>query len=333
MQKLLLALVCALPAIAAPDSRKPSAVDDAADIAEKLTERIDLDRIDHVSARVALEVLQEKIGFSIIVDYKGFGCGDDPEERKAVDERRVSVPAMKRIRIETILRLILDQMNADYLITPDHIFVTTSGIKESVCGPIRILRDLVEPRDNPPDSQTDRFFQVRHTPYVTMRFRDVPLAEALSAVATRTGRTITLSADAADKARTPISLSLTNAPLESAVGTLAEAAGLRAYRHGNAIVVVSAARAKTIESAPEVQGYGGCCSLGSGRTMTLEELESIARLFSGARPIDATTSKVATLSKDVESKSAEIQRLQTSNYELALKIQKLTEEMEKLLKK
>jgi hypothetical protein len=166
-----------------------------------------------------------------------------------------------------------------------------------------------------------------------MRFRDMPIAEALSAVATRTGRSVTLAADAADKGRTPVSLVLTNTPFESAIGTLAEAGGLRAFRHGNAVVVVSAVRAKAIESKYEPRGFGGCCTLGSGGTMTLEEMESIARLFAGARPADATTSKVGTLTKEIEANKTEIQRLQSGKDDLEEKIRKLTEELEKVRKK
>ena len=328
-----LAVLLAIPISAAPDPKKPAPPDDAADIAEKLMERIDLDRYDRVFLRTALEVLSEKIGYSIVLDYRALGVDqdDDGNGRKLLEERPITMPSMKRVRLETILRHILDQMHADFIIAPDHISVTSASIKELVSGPARTLRELNQSYD-PPAETLDRNFTTRYTAHVTMRFRDVPVAEAISAVAARTGRSVTLASDAADKSRTPITVSLNNLPCESAVSTLAEAAGLKAYRNGNAIIVLSAARAKTLD-IPQESG-GGCCSFAvGGRSISLEELESIARLFPGARPLDSTTAKLKALSKETGSQENDILLLQAEKSELEAKIKKLSEDLEKLKKK
>ncbi len=328
-----LALILAIPVAAAPDSKKPAPPDDGADIAEKLMERIDLDKYDRVFLRTALEVLSEKIGFSIILDYTALQAvqDDDVDGRKVLEERPITMPSMKRVRLETILRLILDQVNAEFILMPDHISVTSATVKDYVSGPARILRELNQSYDQPTD-QLDRSFTARYTANVTMKFRDVPVGEALNAVATRTGRSFTLASDSTDKSRTVISVSLNNLPYESAISTLAEAAGLRAFRNGNAIVVLSAARAKTLE-IPQESG-GGCCSFSvGGRSVSLEELESIARLFPAARPIDATTAKLGSLTKEAAARDSDFLLLQAEKSALEAKLKTLAEEVEKLRKK
>src|SRR5437870_1601706 len=116
----------AATSFAAPDQRKPIPPDDASDIADKLTERIDLDRFEKVPLHVALEVLQDKLGCSILLDYKLIlpALGEDSIDRKVLEQRAIDLPAMKHVRIETILRYVLDQINSDFYIAQDHIHVS-----------------------------------------------------------------------------------------------------------------------------------------------------------------------------------------------------------------
>ena len=58
-----------------------------------------------------------------------------------------------------------------------------------------------------------------------------------------------VSAPAAEKAKTTVTVTLANVPFETAAAALAEAAGLRAFRTGNVAVVVTPERARQLESA------------------------------------------------------------------------------------
>jgi hypothetical protein len=331
----LVALTLTLPAAAAPDPKKPPPPDDAADIADKLLERIDLDRFDRVGLRAVLDVLQEKLGYSILLDYRPLlaATGEDGGGPQLLDERVVSLPPLKKVRIETVLRLLTDQLEADFYIAADHVKLTTPAIKNLIAGPGKVLHNLYPIDDAGEEAQLERNVLVRHTPTVTATFKDLPLVEALQRVATRAGRTAVVSAGAEEKARVPVTVSLTNVPFETAVSSLAEAAGLRAYRNGSAVVIVTAERAKAIDQPGPSQGAGLCCSFGSGHTVTLEELEAIARLFPGAHPIDPATAKSLGLRKEAESRGADVTRLEAEKAELLEKVRKLTEELEKAKKK
>ena len=256
-----LAVLLIVPAPAAPDKARP-ATDDAADIADKLLERTDQDRFEQTSFRTAIEMLQEKLGYTILVDHRRVlaAMGQEGANRQALEEHLITIPAMKKARLETVLREILDQVGADYYIEADHIRVTTADVKELVTGPRRPLTDLLV-TDGEDVAQLEAAIQMRHAPTVTARFEELPLADALKVVSKRTSRTVVVNPDAGEKAKAPVTLTLTNAPFETAVAVLAEAAGLRAFRTGNAAVLVTPERAAKIEVPPTGNGLGLCCGV------------------------------------------------------------------------
>jgi hypothetical protein len=216
------------------------------------------------------------------------------------------------VRIETALQQVLDQFDADFYIAADHIRITTPAIKELVTGPIRLLRDLKNSDEAREELQLERRIVVRHSPTITATFKDMPLAEAIKSVSARSGRSVVLASDVGDKAKANISVSFANVPFESAVSGLADAAGLRAFRSGALVVVVSAERAKTIEGPFEQQGNGGgCCSFASGWTVKLEELESLARLFP-TKPAEADVRRKE-LEEKVRKLTEELERAKTKN--------------------
>jgi hypothetical protein len=118
----------------------------------------------------------------------------------------------------------------------------------------------------------------------------MPLADVLRAVSNRTNRTAVVAADAAEKAKAPVSASLANVPFETAVSTLAEAAGLKAIRNGNTVLVVTQARAKELTEAERR------LSVGMGNyVLSLEELQAIAKLIPGKPDADAIQKEVKRL--------------------------------------
>jgi hypothetical protein len=264
MRTFLIALALTVPALAAPENKlKANPADGAAEIADKLQERVDLDGIKGEPLRTVIDVLQEKVGYTILLDYKGIltatGAADDAAGRQSLEQAPVTLPALKKVRLETALRQVLDQVNADFLIEPDHIRVTAAAAKDLTVGPRHVLPSLRRIDEAAEEPQTDVPTQIRETRTVTAAFHDIPLTDALRTVSLRTGRAVAINPDAAEKAKVPVSLALANAPFETAVLTLAEAAGLRAFRAGNAAVVVTPERAKHIEeiNAPGFIDIGG----------------------------------------------------------------------------
>ena len=134
------------------------------------------------------------------------------------------------------------------------------------------------------DSPIERSVIVRQIPYVTASFIALPATEAFKQIAARAGRTVVVSAPAAAKAENPVTISLSNVAFETAAAGIAEAAGLRAFRNGNVVVIVTPERAKEIENpeTPLRVGVGGLAGIGGGSgMMTLDDLETIARVFNG----------------------------------------------------
>lgn len=301
-----LSLLLTDPSPAAPDKTRPAPADGAAEIADKLLERADFDRFEQVSVRTILDVLQEKLGYTILVDHKAVlaAQGLDAANAQVLEGQQLTLPAMKRVRLETVLRQVLDQIGADFYIEADHVRVTTGAMKDLVVGPRRTLPSLRPGEENTEEPQPELGIQIRHTPTVTAAFQDVPLAEAVRIVSLRTGRAIVINPDAGDKAKASVSVALANAPFETAVATLAEAAGLRAFRTGNAAVLVTTERARRIEQSD--------------------------RLSSG--PDVGGESRLAT-PDGLDRQHQDRARLETERQALAEKVQALTAELERLKKK
>jgi hypothetical protein len=299
----LLALAVAVPAAAAPDAKKSAPADDAAQIADKLLQRMDVgQRMEKVPFRDVLQFLHEKTGLTYLLDLKPLrDSGVEP----VIEDAAVTVPAMSSVRVETVLRHVLDQLDLDFTISPDHVRITTALVKDTMTGNAQSLPNLYPGgEDNPP--QVERKEVIRNTPFVTAAFREVTTADALKDVAARAGRTIVVSAPAAEKAKAQVTLTLANVPFETAAAALAEAAGLRAFRTGNVVVVVTAERAKQVEAAGQGAGIGIGCPVPESRLATPEQSDRLRQDLSRA---------------DDERKALEE------------KVRKLTEELEKSKKK
>ena len=307
---ILAAAVCGIavgPAFAEPPSSKPVA-DQSVAIADKLLEPFEIaQRITKMPLKDVLELIEKKAGVTVLIDHKALFAAQggqaalprprndivlavnraaddvlfDPE---VMENKAITLPSMKKVRLETVLRMVADQINADYYIAPDHVQLTTSSVKDLVTGAAKPLPSLTRSDSGAEDSQIERSVIVRQIPYVTASFIALPATEAFKQIAARAGRTVVVSAPAAAKAENPVTISLSNVAFETAAAGIAEAAGLRAFRNGNVVVIVTPERAKEIENpeTPLRVGVGGLAGIGGGSgMMTLDDLETIARVFNG----------------------------------------------------
>ncbi|HVK14831.1 MAG TPA: hypothetical protein VM597_39200 [Gemmataceae bacterium] len=277
-------LFTAGPALAAPAPKGGSA-GEAADVAERLMDRHDFDRVQEIPLRTVLDALQEKTGVSIVLDYRAL-ADNGAVANNDLDTLAVSLNPMKNVRGETAVRQVADKINAVLFYTPDHVLLTTP---EAMARRVNFGSPLSLIHGGPPE-ETDGAPRVEATAFVTAAFRDMPLADVLRAVSNRTNRTAVVAADAAEKAKAPVSASLANVPFETAVSTLAEAAGLKAIRNGNTVLVVTQARAKELTEAERR------LSVGMGNyVLSLEELQAIAKLIPGKPDADAIQKEVKRL--------------------------------------
>lgn len=244
------------------DARKDAKGDDREQLADKLLERVTLkDPLNNVLLKEALGLLMDRHDITILVDNGGFGEAGAAvavnAEENPILNATINVPAMKNVRLATILKHITDQINGVYLIYPDHIKIVSAAKAFTMTKPTLTtgISEMEQPMESP-----DAL--VRSIPLVTVSFGEKNLIEALRDIEVRTNATIILANQAAEKAKTPIQARLTNVPVDTAVATLAEMAGLKLARRGNVLLVTTAERAKDFDPPPPPQPMGTIGGLG-----------------------------------------------------------------------
>ncbi|HEX3151402.1 MAG TPA: hypothetical protein VHR66_25210 [Gemmataceae bacterium] len=320
------ALAVSVTANAAPDPKKPGPIDDSAQIADRLLDRTEIaQRMDKVPFREVLDYLQNKTGLTILIDTRALRANGE-DAVAAIEGAQITLPVMKNVRVETVLHNVLDQIDLDFVIASDHVRITTHKMKDLITGQARRLPELYPAPAGDDQPEVERADTVRIAGNVTIAFREVPVGEAFKEIGARAGRTVVVSAPAAEKAKTAVTLTLSNVPFETAAAGLAEAAGLRAFRTGNIVVIVTAERAKSAEGAAESMPAVMLNGLGRG-AISLEELESISRIFAGkGGDADTIRRELQKFRDDRVAGDAERQKLEEQ-------VKKLTAELEKTKKK
>ncbi len=312
------------PRAAAAPPEKKILLNDAHQIADTLLERFDIaQRLEGIKLKDVLALVEERVGVAVILDVNslagGAGMVADGNALKDYEAREITVPAMKKVRVETVLKFICDQINAVYVIEADHIRITSSAAKEHLTGDSALIPSITG-SDAGEGSQVSREERIRLAPTVTVSFDQKTLAEAAKALADRGGRNLILAASALPKENAKVSFSLTNVTFETAAVALAEAAGLRAVKQGNVVVLVTPERFKEINPAPAAGPNGFQMGLGA---LSIQDLEAIARLMGGKAP-DADS-----LKKDIEKLKQERDAAEVARKELVTKIEQLKEELNK----
>jgi hypothetical protein len=294
---LLLALVFAVPAVADSET-KSGAIDDSAKIADKLLERISVvDQMDKVLFRDAIRFLQDRTGLTILVDTKAIR-DKDAQAVQTLDDAAITLPAMKNVRADTVLRKVLDQVDLDFVITPDHVGITTFEIKDLLTGQARRLPEL-SPKPDKNEEEPELSARVRTTPYVTASFKSTSATEAFKEIASRAGRNVVVSEAAQEKAKTAITVNLTNVAFETAAASVAEAAGLRAFRNGNVVVIVTNERAKQLDVISALAATGSVGEFDKPFCAGFGESPNLAKLREMQEQI--IKAKLAKLTAELES--------------------------------
>jgi hypothetical protein len=241
----------ATPAPPAAKSDGKLEVDDRDEMANKLMERVTLkEPLKSMPLKDALDYFSTKHGITLLVDPRTFGSAPAAAAARADDEavffnQSINVPAMKNVRLGTLLKCVADQIDGVYLIYPDHI---------KLVGPARAAT-LTKPPLKAYMSEDENFQEaaenvIRSIPLITISFRGQPLEEALRIVELRSNRSIVLANQAADNGKTPITARFNNVPVDSVVATLAEMAGAKLARKGSVLLVTTAERADQFDPAP-----------------------------------------------------------------------------------
>ena len=183
---------------------------------------------DNTSLREALEFLSDRYDVQFIINARQF----QEENAGSPDKMKVQLPRMMNVRLATILRLLLAQVHGTYLIRPEYIEVVPLEGAYPAAWKQR--------RDQAPTVQAD--------------FTGRPLDEALRELADASGINIVLDARAGEKAKTSITASLTNVPVDTAVLILADMADMRPVALDNVLYVTSKESAEQLLAWQKNQG-------------------------------------------------------------------------------
>jgi hypothetical protein len=311
------------PAQPAKTDAKPIA-DDRDELANKLMERVTLkDPIENMPLKDALKQMSEKYNITLLVDRNSFGdngaaavaMGADNE---AVLNQPINVPAMKNVRLATVIKEVADQIRGIHLIYPDHIRIVSEGRAYTVTKPLMVdylverpanyasCQGAVEPDNDSSIVPQDYLVKSGMDPLATVSFNEKPLEDALKEIGIRTNRTIVVANQVAENRKTPITGRFTNVPVDRAVETIAEMAGLKMFRKGNVLLVTTAARADVLAPAParRISNAGQIPPISGAFSFNAGQVQGIGGGGFPVNPLPATDQS----SEELKMKVAELEK-------------------------
>lgn len=226
-------ILAAFPALAA-DPPKPT---DSGAIAAKLAKRADIDKLIDASLGDVLAYLSDRFEMNFLID-QSLKSDIALEDRESTKIRLMKLPG---VRLDTVLKQVTDQLNATYLVYPDHIRIVSIP---------QMIRETGQKADDDNEG-IDLAAFVRHKPLVHLALDGKPLDAALKEVADATGANIVLAPHAKDKGRAPITVKMTNVPVDAAVRTLADMADLKMTVQANVYYVTTKERVEAEEAKLE----------------------------------------------------------------------------------
>ena len=287
---LTLALALALPAGALAQKIENEKVK----VGDRLAKKVSLDKFEGTFAE-AVKMLAEKFDLPLVVD-PSVGTGGGMAECEA-DARPVKIPKLLNVRVDTVLKLVCDQVGAVALTQPDHIKITDATWALYETG-VLALTDPTNPNftdENPALlSQVDlqKAKPLIKRALVTGMFKNVALSEIIDEIAESTGATVVVSPAIGDKAKKALTVRFSNTPVDAAVRTLCEMAELGAVEDANVLLVTTperaASRSKDVTDKRKARlaevgvGIGGglCAGfgIGAGGVAVSPEVAEIGKL-------------------------------------------------------
>jgi RNA polymerase sigma factor (sigma-70 family) len=204
----------------APDANPPARDKDLADLLAQNVQFSGYDADPKMTLQEALDHLADRFHLTFDVNEAAFKA-DGLEDVLAVFIVDKPVPKMNAT-LATVLRKILSRVPATsgstYVVRRDAIELTTVAALRAELG-----RDGARAL----------------LPLVRVRFDQRPLAEVLQELAAATAYNIVLDVRVGDKAKEPVSATLTNVPLDTAVRVLADMADLKPVQVDNVFYVTT----------------------------------------------------------------------------------------------
>ncbi len=182
----------------------------------------------------ALDQLAKQFDLTFDVNEKAFTTENVADVGKTEITQMGPLPAMKNVRLDTVLRKVLARVpvesGATWTLREDRIEITTHQAQVA-----EVWGEYTGP----------------FLPLVWATFDKVPLEDVLKELSEQTEFNIVLDNRAAEKARTPVTARLRNSPLDTALRLLADMADLRSVHIDNVLYVTTKENAAAMEARLE----------------------------------------------------------------------------------
>jgi hypothetical protein len=215
-----LALTAAPAAPVSPprDDKKPAETP-AEKVRKALDQTIANLEIENQQLPLALDQLREETKINFVLDRAAIAqLGLDVDNGAPVKVK------LQNVKAKTALRNVLNQYGLGYAIVGDSVIVTTE--------------------------ETAVYRQLKQR--VSLDLDRVQVEKALKGLARETATNLLLDTRAQKDGQTAVTLQIEDVPLETAVRLIGEAAGLKAVRMGNVVLVTTKAHATELRSEPDL---------------------------------------------------------------------------------
>lgn len=225
-----------------PKAEKP-------DILKQLATRVTLEKGFDGKFKDAVTMLAEKYELPVVVDPR-LGEGNDGMAAAVVvceapaDDKQVKLPKLTNVRLDTVVKLLAEQVQGKFLVYPDHVKIVPANFADYESG---VLTVGTEAGEEPPLLAVQDL--VRNKPLikralVNANFKNKPLSEVLDEIAETTGANVTLSPlVAANVRQMSITVRFANTPVDAAVRTLCEMTECGVIEDANVLLVTTRERA------------------------------------------------------------------------------------------
>jgi len=160
----------------------------------------------------ALDFLADRSALPIVINHEAFRKDQVAE----VETQPVRMPKLVGVRFSALLRMVLSQVNATFIVTPETVEVVPATMAEA------------------------------HLVYAS--FEDRPLDEILQELSERTDYSVVLDAQkAGEKAKVKLTANFKRVPLDTAVRLIADMAGLKMVTAEKALYVTDKANAESLQ--------------------------------------------------------------------------------------
>ncbi|MFL5342855.1 MAG: hypothetical protein ACJ8F7_22200 [Gemmataceae bacterium] len=222
--------------VAAEGPPTPAATSD--ELRKQLAKPVEIEKPFDGDMKDILEYLSDKYSITFIIDPVAFKNADPPIDN--VESTKVKLPKLPEISLHAILRLLLDPIGGTYFARRDYVEITTPKVLQEKFGyePRRQLR--------PENACTPLVEAVHLGERVHVVAKEQPFADAVREIADTTGANIVIDVRAKELAKKPITATLQQAPLRTALRVLADMVELKVVAMDNILYITTPENAEKL---------------------------------------------------------------------------------------